>query len=163
EQPPRLPDDANVLSIMLWSLKMRWWAGSVTGGGDDIAPDVRMFVRFHQPDTHLPLENSVGIQKGMFGIVNAYAGRRYQARNNFVIAHEFLHTIGASDKYDYSNNQPRVPEGLGEPDKTPLYPQRYAELMGGRIALTATSAEMPRGLRSVLIGTATAEEIGLID
>ena len=163
EQPPALDTDIGVIDIMIWSLKMRWWASSTAGEQDEIEPDVRIFVRYHQPDGTFLLENSVGLQKGMVGIVNARAGRRQQGSNNVIIAHEFLHTLGATDKYDPSSGQPIPPDGLGEPDRKPLYPQRYAEIMGGRIALAGDDAVVPKSLKYAVIGPLTASEIRLID
>ncbi|MBT8087609.1 MAG: hypothetical protein KJO46_06210, partial [Gammaproteobacteria bacterium] len=86
EQPPELGGEPNVLDIMLWSLKMRWWSGSVTDDQDRIDPDVRMFIRYHTPDASIRLDNSVGLRKGMVGIVNGYANRRYRGTNNVIIA-----------------------------------------------------------------------------
>ncbi len=160
EQPPEVGDSPNMLSIMAWSLKMRFWVSSVTD--DEIKPDVRIFLRYHSPDRDMPLENSVGIQKGMFGIVNAFASRQARGRNNVVIAHEFLHTLGASDKYDPANGQPIPPHGLADPDKSPLYPQRKAEIMGGRIALGPNRAEIPKSLALAIIGPETAREVRLL-
>ena len=161
EQPPELGGDPNVLSVMLWSLKMRWWAGSVTD--DDITPDVRIFVRYHEPNHTVKLENSVGLQKGMVGIVNGYASRRYRGMNNVIIAHEFLHTLGATDKYRPSDGQPVAPDGLADPDRKPLYPQSKAEIMGGRIARSENDAVIPKSLRYAVIGPLTASEINLSD
>lgn len=163
EQPPRVASEPNVLDVMLWSLKMRWWVGSVTGDQDDIDPDVRMFVRYHQPEGRIVLEDSVGVRKGMFGIVNAYTGRRHASRNNVIIAHEFFHTVGATDKYEFGTGQPLAPDGLAEPERQPLYPQRYAEIMGGRIALAADDAVIPKSLDYARIGPLTAREIRLHD
>lgn len=163
EQPPELGKSPSYLNVMLWSLKMRWWTSSVTGEQDRIEPDVRIFVRYHKPDFDVVLENSVGLQKGMVGIVNAYASRRYRGANNVIIAHEFLHTLGASDKYDAANGQPIGPDGLAEPDRSPLYPQRFAEIMGGRIALADNDAVIPKSLKFAVIGPLTASEINLID
>jgi len=39
-----------------------------------------------------------------------------------VIAHELLHTVGATDKYDPATNESSLPEGYAEPDKIPLFP-----------------------------------------
>jgi hypothetical protein len=161
EQPPALDGEIGRLDVALWSLKMRWWVGSVTNGQDDIEPDVSIFVRYHQADEVFVLENSVGIQKGMFGIVNAYTGRRHRGRNNVIIAHEFFHTLGASDKYELSTGQPHAPDGLAEPDRSPLYPQRYAEIMGGRIALAKDDAVIPQSLKFAVIGPLTAAEVRL--
>jgi hypothetical protein len=163
EQPPAVDGTPNMWSVAVWSLKMRWWVGSVTDDQDKIEPDVSIFVRYHQAEEVFVLEDSVGIQKGMFGIVNAYAGRRYKGRNNVVIAHELLHTLGASDKYEPGSGLPSNPEGLAEPGLSPLYPQRYAEIMGGRIALAPDDAEIPGSLKRALIGPLTAAEIRLTD
>lgn len=163
EQPPELDGQPTALSVMLWSLKMRWWASSVTDDQDRIDPDVRIFVRYHRPDLAVVLENSVGLQKGMVGIVNGYASRRYRGTNNVIIAHEFLHTLGATDKYSPSDGQPIGPDGLGEPNRKPLFPQRYAEIMGGRIAIAEDDSVIPRSLKYAVIGTLTASEINLSD
>jgi hypothetical protein len=161
EQPPSIGDTAGVLDIVLWSFRMRWWVASVTD--DDVTPDVRMFVRYHSPKKTLALENSVGVQKGMYGVVNAYASRKLRGRNDVVIAHEFLHTLGATDKYDPGNAQPLVPHGIAEPERSPLYPQKLAEIMGGRIPLGADDAVIPQSLRYVVIGPITAREIRLTE
>jgi len=161
EQPPALARDPGRLDVMLWSIKMRWWASDVTDAQDSIEPDVRMFVRYHRPDGLLVLENSVGLQKGMVGIVNAYADRRQRGSNHVIIAHEFLHTLGATDKYEPGNGQPIVPDGLADPEQKPLYPQQNAEIMGGRIALAENDAVMPQSLKYAVIGALTASEIGL--
>ena len=163
EQPPAVDPEPNMLDVMIWSLKMRWWASHVAGEQDEIEPDVRMFVRYHRPQQGFLLENSVGLQKGMVGVVNARAGRSHRGANNVIIAHEFLHTLGATDKYDPSDGQPSVPDGLGEPERKPLYPQRLAEIMGGRIALTADEAVVPKSLKYAVIGPLTAHEIRLTD
>ena len=161
EQPPELGGEPNVLSVMLWSLKLRWWAGSVTD--DEITPDVRIFVRYHEPNYAMTLENSVGLQKGMVGIVNGYASRKHRGMNNVIIAHEFLHTLGASDKYQAWDGQPIAPDGLADPDRKPLYPQVKAEIMGGRIAKSENDAMIPKSLKYVVIGPLTASEINLAD
>lgn len=159
-QPPQIGGDANMLDVLLWSLRMRFWVNDVTD--DRINPDVRIFLRYHRPDRHMPLENSVGIKKGMFGIVNAYASRQHRGTNNVIIAHEFLHTLGATDKYDPATGLPIPPHGLAEPDLRPLYPQSKAEIMGGRISLAADDALIPKSLRYAIIGPKTAEEVRLL-
>lgn len=161
EQPPAIGRDPGIWNVMAWSLKMRWWVGSVTDGQDRIEPDVSIFVRYHEAESNLRLEDSVGLQKGMFGIVNGYSGRRYAGPNNVIIAHELFHTLGATDKYELGSGQPFADTGLGEPHRQPLYPQRYAEIMGGRIALAADDAIIPKSLKYAVIGQLTAEEIGL--
>jgi hypothetical protein len=77
-----------------------------------------------------------------------------------VVAHELLHTLGATDKYARASGQPLEPDGLGDPQQQPRYPQRFGEIMAGRIASSARQAEMPDGLDRMLVGPATAREIG---
>jgi hypothetical protein len=162
EQPPALGSPPSTIDVMLWSLKMRWWASRIASDQDDPDPDVRIFVRYHAPQADFVLENSVGMQKGMVGVVNAFAGRKWAGMNNVVIAHEFLHTLGATDKYDPANGQPHVPAGIAEPGRKPLFPQRFAEIMGGRIAQSKFDAIVPKNLKFVVIGDQTAKEIRLV-
>ncbi|MEX0975911.1 MAG: hypothetical protein WDZ50_02300 [Woeseia sp.] len=163
QQPPELAPGAGVVGIAEWSLRLRWWAGRITSDQDEVAPDVKIFVRYHAPRDDYPLENSVGMQKGMIGIVNAFAGRHHGSINNVVIAHEFLHTLGATDKYDPASGLPDFPHGYADPQRAPPLPQRHAEIMGGRIAVSESEALIPKSLHFVVIGTQTAREIRLSD
>ena len=77
------------------------------------------------------------------------------------MTHEILHTVGATDKYDHNNN-PIYPEGYAKPGQKPLYPQRYAEIMAGRIALSEQKAKIPTSLKLTVVGEKTAKEINWI-
>jgi hypothetical protein len=79
--------------------------------------------------------------------------------NNVVIAHEILHTLGASDKYDPATLAPLYPSGYAEPARVPRYPQPFAEIMAGRRAVSAGESVMPESLDEVIVGQATALEI----
>jgi len=158
ELPPVPPHTVNPLRVAWWSLKMRYWA-LTHNNYDGPSPDIQMFVLYHDPAEQEQLAHSLGLEKGLIGVVNAYAGNKMAARNNVVIAHEMLHTVGASDKYDVSNNLPVYPVGYAEPDRVPLHPQSKAEIMAGRVAVSASEAVMPRGLKSTTVGEATALEI----
>jgi hypothetical protein len=81
--------------------------------------------------------------------------------NNVIIAHELLHTLGATDKYHSGTGQPREPDGLADAARTPLYPQAAAEIMAGRIAMSPDDAVIPQSLHYTVIGAATAAEIGM--
>lgn len=159
ELPPKPPFGASFFRIGAWSLEMRWWAHSATAHLDRPTPDIKLFLIYFDPDHKAILEHSVGLQKGRLGIVNVFANRRQLHTNSFVIAHEMLHTLGASDKYGPPHMLPVYPEGYAEPDKMPLYPQTMAELMGGRIAVSDSEAVMPESLRDTTIGPETALEI----
>ena len=70
--------------------------------------------------------------------------------------------FGATYKYDFANNRPRFPEGYAEPLASPLYPQKQAELVAGRIPLSETEAGIPKSLKDTVIGVATAKEINWV-
>jgi hypothetical protein len=162
EQPPLLDAGANPLSIVWWSLRTRYWAWRVPQNAPGASPDIKLFVLYHDPQRSASLPHSVGLQKGLFGIVNVFAERRMAGSNDTVIAHELLHTLGATDKYSFANNLPMLPAGYAEPDRVPLYPQSFAELMAGRIPISADQAEIPESLQQVLVGPTTASEIGWV-
>lgn len=154
--PPELPRESGVLEVMWWSLKMRWWAYRNT---DISGTQVRMFVLYFDPAQRGRLGHSTGLQKGLIGRVNAFASREMALQNNVVIAHEFLHTLGATDKYQTGSNQPQYPDGYAEPDLSPLLPQRFAEIMAGRTPKSQSRADIPDSLNDTLIGKKTAHEI----
>jgi hypothetical protein len=79
--------------------------------------------------------------------------------NNVIVAHELLHTLGATDKYDPSTTQPLFPAGFADPEQSPLYPQKFAEIMAGRIPLSESESDTPRDLELAIIGPQTAAEI----
>jgi hypothetical protein len=158
EQPPLPPTTQSFFDIAIWSLKLRYWASEATSKQTGPTPDVRIFLRLFDPATAPALSHSVGLKEGMIGIVNGYAKPSMEGSNSFVVLHEVFHTLGATDKYD-RNNQPVFPDGFAEPELRPLYPQRYAELMGGRIVLNDSSAEIPSSLRQVRVGELSASEI----
>lgn len=139
---------------------MRWWSWR-NSSQDGLTPaDVKMFVLYQENQTNTLLERSVGIKNGSYGVVNAVSSRQMAARNRIIITHELLHILGASDKYDLFTGQPLAPDGLADPTQKPLYPQQRAEIMGGRIANSASRWRRPASLKSCVIGTMTATEIG---
>lgn len=157
--PPAAPMGGNLLSVVWWSLKLRYWA-LVNDTYHGPAPDARMFVAYFDPATHKELAQSVGVKEGMIGVVNAFANRKFAARNNVILLHEFLHTLGATDKYDLATGLPFYPSGYAAPAATPLYPQKRAEIMGGAVPVSATEAVMPANVWQTMVGEMTATEIG---
>lgn len=157
-QPPAPPQNGNALDVMLWSLKLRWWSyrnAETKGSGTQ----VKLFLLYFDPAQTTRLAHSTGLQKGLVGRVNVFASRDMASQNNVVITHEFLHTLGATDKYDLSTNQPIYPQGYAIPEQMPLLPQRFAEIMAGRTPVSQSVAETPTGLHESVIGKETAQEI----
>lgn len=157
--PPALPQDGSPLSAIRWSLQMRWWAWRHTPPSSPV-PDVKLYLMYHDANTDGALPHSAGIPQGRLGLVHLFASRAQQGPNEVLIAHEALHTFGASDKYDPATLAPLWPQGYAQPGDAPHWPQTQAEVMGGRLPLSATQARIPHGLAETLVGPHTAAEIG---
>jgi hypothetical protein len=158
--PPPVPIESSRFSIAIWSLKMRWWAWRRDREDGLPSGHVQMFILYRETGSGVLMERSVGMQKGMYGIVSAKASRAFASRNRVIVAHELLHILGATDKYEPGSGQPIIPDGLANPDLKPLYPQSKAEIMAGHIALSSSHAKMPASLKQCVIGPKTALEIG---
>jgi hypothetical protein len=163
ELPPPLPDLYSPLHIAWWSLKMRWWSWRMKRRDGLIEPDIQMFVVYHGVNNGNEVEISVGMRKGLYGLVNAYASDGMNSRNQVVIAHELMHVLGATDKYVMATGEPEFPFGYADPNQRPLFPQKRAEIMGGRRPLSSFVSEMPSSLEDCKIGRKTAEEIGFFE
>jgi hypothetical protein len=156
--PPEAPKNMHSsFDALLWSLKLRYYAFHNTPFLDSLGK-VRLFVIYHKGEDGIPLQHSLGLKKGLFGVVHVFARTERERQNNVVIAHELLHTLGATDKYD-QNLMPLYPEGFGESEDGPHYPQRVAEIMAGRMALSPTRAIIPEILDACVIGYKSAHEI----
>ncbi len=158
ELPPAPPAGRGMLAAVVWSLRLRFWAWRIGGHAGEPA-DIRIFVLYRDPALTPTVPHSLGLQKGLIGVVYAFATATMDGANDVVIAHEMMHTLGATDKYDPANDEPRFPDGYGDPKQVPLYPQRKAELMAGRRMLSADRWVEPGSLGEVVIGPASALEI----
>jgi hypothetical protein len=162
--PPPPPWEGGMVETMLWSLSLRLWAWRHDRVEDD-APEgarVRMYVIYQQGDEPGGLQHSLGLRKGLIGVVHAYALAEQTPENNLVIVHELLHTLGATDKYD-ARGQPVYPRGYADPTRSPLHPQERAEIMAGKIPVTPDRWQMPESLHECVVGKTTAREIGWLD
>ena len=160
EALPGLASAATSLDVLWWSLRMRWLATRLRWQSDGPSGDILVFAVFHEPSEGVALDRSTALEKGLIAIANVFADREARGANQVVLAHELLHTLGATDKYAMGSNAPLFPDGYAAPDAQPLLPQAKAELMAGRIPLDESHAETPTSLREVVIGRTTALEIG---
>jgi hypothetical protein len=158
--PPAPPRDGSVLKTIFWSLKLRWWVYRQSGQLLPQLGTVKLYVLYHAPEDGVALEHSLGLQKGLIGVVHAFADPRQTEQNNIVIAHEMLHTLGATDKYD-ADGKPVYPQGYAEPELPQRIPRQRAEIMAGRLLNAAGHPAMPESLAQCVIGAATAHEINL--
>jgi hypothetical protein len=157
-RPPERAADAGILATAMWSLRLRYWAWRSSGHVAE-PEDIRLFVLFRDPAITPVVPHSLGLAKGLIGVVYAFATDDMSGPNDVVMAHEMLHTLGATDKYNPADDQPLFPQGYGDPHQVPLYPQLFAELMAGRRMLSPVRWTQPDGLDQVVIGPATALEI----
>jgi hypothetical protein len=156
--PPQVPVENTALHNILWSLHFRGWALYQSYRARKGSADINLFISYYDTATTQALRHSVGLKGGLIALINGFADKQYQGSNNFVVAHELMHTLGATDKYNESN-QPVHPGGFAAPFQEPLFPQRQAEIMGGRIPLSATQAIIPDNLDQAVVGAFTAAEL----
>jgi hypothetical protein len=159
---PAIPEMSAPLETLIWSLRMRWFVTRLHWTSDRPTPDITLFAVYHSEDAKIVMDRSTALRKGMIAIANLFAGQRSQVSNRFIVAHELLHTLGATDKYDFATNGPIYPIGYAALDRSPRYRQGDAEIMAGRIPISANEAVMPTGLTQVTVGPVTAHEIGWI-
>jgi len=125
--------------------------------------DARLYVVLRPPSGGtMHTVEGMGEQGGRVGIVTVELDDTMVDFAMFVAAHELFHTLGATDKYDAAG-RPLVPDGLAEPERQPLYPQRYAELMARHVPLSPSTDRPPETLAELRIGSGTAREIGWLD
>ncbi len=156
--PPSPPFGADMFAIMWWSLRLRYWAWKNDSYSGPLT-NIQVFVLYHDPEVHKQLDHSLGLKEGHICIVKAFATRHQAARNNVIITHEMLHTLGATDKYNLQTLQPIYPEGYADPEKEPLLPQEYAEIMGRATPLSPSESKIPDSLAYTVVGPITAKEI----
>ena len=160
--PPIIPSgNRSTLDIVLWSLKLRWWAWR-NQADDYHAKQIRMYVLYQSPEKDDPLPHSTGLQNGLIGLIQARANAQYRSLHATIIVHEFLHLFGASDKYNIASGQPLYPQGYADINKGNRYPQNRAEIMARSIPLVNGQFEVATRLGQTVIGLTTASEIGWV-
>ena len=159
--PPALDPGAGVLTRIAWSLRLRYYRYRMLAAVSP-RPQIAMFLLYHDPALLSRLPHSAGLQRGLTAVVHVFASRSQEAQNRIVMAHELLHTFGATDKYDLATGLPEYPDGFADPQRLPLYPQQLAEIMAVKTPLSATDARMPDSLGDERVGPVTAREIGWV-
>jgi hypothetical protein len=128
-------------------------AGVPSGGFD-----ARLYLVVRPPSERGVVEGA-GEHGGRVGIARADLTHRTLDLALFVAAHELFHTLGATDHYG-PDGRALVPEGLAEPELTPQFPQRKAELMARNRPVSAREERRPESLDELGVGPSTAREVG---
>src|SRR5215469_5762468 len=159
--PPALDPGAGIVTRIVWSLRLRYYRHRMLATAFP-RPQIAMFLLYHDPALASSLPHSAGLQRGLTAVVHLFASRSQEAQNRIVMAHELLHTFGATDKYDLATGLPKYPDGFADPQLSPRYPQQLAEIMAVKVPLSATEARMPESLEDERVGPLTAREIGWV-
>ena len=75
--PPSPPPGGNTLSVMWWSLKLRYWVWQIERQQSEPQADIKVFVLYHDPKLVSSLPHSLGLQKGLIGVVHAFSSVSY--------------------------------------------------------------------------------------
>lgn len=120
--------------------------------------DARLYLVLAAPTDRAVVEG-MSEQGGRVGIARAELDTDTVDLALFVAAHELFHTLGASDHYG-PDGRALVPDGLAEPDRSPPFPQEFAEIMARNRPVSPTSEERPESLAELAVGPSTAREVG---
>jgi len=128
-------------------------AGVPTGGFD-----ARLYLVVRRPTERSVVEGA-SEHGGRVGIARAELDHGTVDLALFVAAHELFHTLGASDHYG-PDGRALLPDGLAEPELSPQFPQRKAEVMARNRPVSAASERRLESLEELGVGPATAREVG---
>lgn len=159
--PPAVPDEAGATERVRHYLRLRDYFADVEGRGALRLRrhSLRLYVVLEPVRTRTRFVEGFGAVGGDFGVVRAAIDVHTVDQALVAIAHEVLHCLGATDKYDEEGHAV-PPDGLVEPLRVPPYPQRYAEIMVGERPLAPGQGVLVESLGEARIGAITAMEIG---
>jgi hypothetical protein len=162
--PPAAPAGDGPLDLASYSYDLSRYLKDIDARAG-IVPDhydSRIYLALRRPrQARRTLAEGRSEQGGRVGVVEMELDAEAEAVHLplVVVAHELLHTLGATDKYD-SSGRTLIPLGLAEPDRVPLFPQRYAEIMARNRPLSQTDERVPESFDEIAVGPTTAREIG---
>lgn len=159
--PPPSPDGTGLVALAEHQYRLWRYLSHVDdeAGVDPDAFDSRVYLVVEPPHGRRQMIEGEGEEGGRIGVVTVDLGDNMVDFALFVATHELFHTLGATDKYD-STGHALVPQGLGDPDQVPLYPQRSAEVMARNVVLAPGHERPPDTLAELAVGRWTAREIG---
>jgi hypothetical protein len=160
--PPQLGGDGILERASHAYAQWRYLRGINAAAGVDAGTfDSRIYVTARPANATAPaLVEGASEDGGRVGTVAVDLDAAMADLALIVITHELLHTLGATDKYDATTGKVQAPAGLAEPLATPLYPQRFVEIMARNRPLSPTEEKAPDTIADVAVGPATAREIG---
>lgn len=160
--PPPSPKSESAVDLATQAVDMKKWLTDVDprAGIEPDQWDSRIYVIVRRPASAArAFVEGESEQDGRVGCVSVELDASMADLTLIVVAHELMHTLGATDKYDASGRS-LAPDGLAEPDRVPRYPQRYAEVMSRNRPVSPTEEKIPLTLDELAVGPKTAQEIG---
>jgi len=121
--------------------------------------DARIYLVMKPAEHGLAFVEGESEYGGRVGIAQADIDPEMIDFSLFVAAHELMHTLGATDKYDASGRA-LFPAGFAEPERSPLYPQPAAEIMARNVPVSPSVERPPSTLDELFVGELTARELG---
>ena len=162
DRPPPDDPDASLTSLARHAYDQWRWTRAVDRGSDleSAGFDSRIYVVVRAPrDRARSWVEGSSEQGGRVGVARIELGASTLDLALFVVTHEFFHTLGATDKYD-EQGRALIPSGLVEPERVPIYPQRFAEVMTRNLVIAPGHERPPESLAELGVGNDTAREIG---
>ena len=164
--PPRLPPpDASWLTRLRGTRAFLRWFTSKSELFPEPGPDgTRLYLLLHAASEADRFDDvhSVATRRGKLAIVFAPDDPEQWGNTEALIAHEVLHTVGALDHRE-ADGTIAHPAGYADPTASPLFPQEQAEVMALGIPVSPTKELRVTALEEVVVGRATAGEIGWLE
>lgn len=161
-RPPPAAAGDGVVDLAKGSAALATWLGEVDPRAGVVPDhyDTRIYVTVRPGDPRSrSMFEGMSEENGRVGLVSVELDATMVDTTLFVVAHELMHTLGATDRYDASGHT-LIPAGLPEPDRSPLYPQRFAEVMARNRVVAAGREVVPETIGELAVGSDTAKEIG---
>lgn len=161
--PPVLPPYAEYADVVRFTWDFWRWRQSVDQAvGEMPESDSRVYVIVRSATMEEDAERffeGLAEQGGEVGLVSIDLAQDMVHLAMMTSVHEFLHTIGATDKYS-ADGSAMIPLGLGDPDATVRFPQRAAEVMARNVVISPDEERLPINWDELVVGPHTANEIG---
>ncbi|MBX3230808.1 MAG: hypothetical protein KIT84_01215 [Labilithrix sp.] len=160
--PPPSPASDGAVDLASQTIAMKKWLADVDPRAGVVPEhwDTRIYVVARKPASERrSFVEGQSEQDGRIGSVAVELDASMADTTLFVVTHELMHTLGATDKYDAAGNT-KLPEGLADPDREPLYPQDRAEVMARNRVVAPGNETIPTSLDQLAVGPQTATEIG---
>lgn len=162
DQPAPAPAGEGFVDAVSYALALRRWVSAVDAraGIPSAGWDARIYVVARRPEhEERSMVEGRSEHGGWVGLVEVELDPEMVDVTHAVVAHELMHVLGAEDAYDAAGLA-RIPEGLAEPERVPLYPQRFAEVMARGRPVSPGREVLPETLDEIAVGAVTARAIG---